>query len=235
MKMLKSRRKAASYLTKPVEALQRIESRLKIDANGCHLYEGSRTYSGYGQISLEGLTWAVHRVRYELLNGDVPAPDKTSGKRGYMVLHHCDVPACCNPEHLYVGTAADNAKDMADRRRMRPGYRPHSYMTSRSQGDRPVGTVFYEYMGEVKRLDEWASILGLNSCTLDRRFRAGWPEKDIPKQPDLGFKNWHRGQVSYRRFSGVREVEQFLQQKRKRSNGGNRSNAESENLLAKEN
>lgn len=52
---------------------------------------------------------AVHRSSYELKVGPIP--------NGLMVLHDCDVPACFNPEHLYVGTHTDNAVDMVRRGR----------------------------------------------------------------------------------------------------------------------
>ena len=45
----------------------------------------------------------AHRHAWTVVNGPVPA--------GRRVLHRCDNPPCCNPDHLYVGTAADNARD----------------------------------------------------------------------------------------------------------------------------
>lgn len=33
------------------------------------------------------------------------------------VCHHCDIPPCINPEHLFEGTQADNTKDMAIKER----------------------------------------------------------------------------------------------------------------------
>jgi hypothetical protein len=49
------------------------------------------------------------RYSHELVNGPAPA-DK-------FVCHHCDVPACVNPAHLYLGTAKDNARDASARGR----------------------------------------------------------------------------------------------------------------------
>jgi hypothetical protein len=45
----------------------------------------------------------VHRLVWEEANG--PIPD------GLHVLHRCDVPACCNIDHLFLGTPADNLRD----------------------------------------------------------------------------------------------------------------------------
>jgi hypothetical protein len=76
--------------------------------NGCIEFTGRNGNSkGYGLISVgakgEGQVY-VHRVAWELANG--PIPPNTN------VLHSCDNPPCCNPEHLYLGTKSDNTRDM---------------------------------------------------------------------------------------------------------------------------
>jgi len=45
----------------------------------------------------------THVVAYRLLRGEIP--------HGLLVCHKCDNPPCCNPDHLFLGTPGDNAKD----------------------------------------------------------------------------------------------------------------------------
>jgi hypothetical protein len=79
--------------------------------NGCRLWTGCLTArgGGYGRFQHDGKLWGAHRVVVELTAGPVPA--------GMVVCHRCDVPECCNPEHLYVGTHRDNSRDAMERKR----------------------------------------------------------------------------------------------------------------------
>jgi len=56
--------------------------------------------------------YKAHRIAYELLKG--PTGD-------FFVLHTCDNPPCCNPDHLWLGTQADNIKDCKEKGRTRNG------------------------------------------------------------------------------------------------------------------
>jgi HNH endonuclease len=71
---------------------------------GCWIWKkGMR--GNYGNTSLNRLPIATHRLSYELYNGSA---------EGVFVCHNCpggDNPACCNPDHLWLGTNRDNILD----------------------------------------------------------------------------------------------------------------------------
>jgi hypothetical protein len=83
-------------------------------ADGCWPYMGYLNRRGYGKhhVSNRGSIQS-HRLAWELTNGPIPP--------GLMVCHHCDNPPCCNPAHLFLGTAADNVGDMVRKGRARGG------------------------------------------------------------------------------------------------------------------
>jgi hypothetical protein len=78
-------------------------------SDGCWEWQGSRERGGYGIIGASRHQRArkAHRVSWELHNGPIPA--------GLDVLHHCDNKPCVRPDHLYLGTNLDNARDRIER------------------------------------------------------------------------------------------------------------------------
>jgi hypothetical protein len=83
----------------------------KVDKTStCWLWTGALFRSGgYGAFRIRTTTIRAHRLAWELMREKIP--------RGMCVLHRCDVPACVNPDHLFLGTRADNMKDMYNKGR----------------------------------------------------------------------------------------------------------------------
>lgn len=60
---------------------------------------------GYGRMSAgRTVQLKAHQISWALANGPIPA--------GCAILHDCDNPTCCNPDHLSLGTQVDNIEDM---------------------------------------------------------------------------------------------------------------------------
>jgi len=202
-------------------AQNKLTKNLQMDAQaGCHLFQGVTNDSGYGVLSVHGITFAAHRLAYEIAYGAIDFE-----AQNWWVLHHCDTPSCCNPGHLYLGGPAENAADMAQRCRMRKGCRPKTARgLSQEYENTPVGTVYYEYKGKIKPLKQWSIEFGLDLSTLDRRFLCGWPEENLCRAPERGFRNWRSRHDDfpkrnyYRRFSGAEEVHKYLSQQSEKEN-----------------
>lgn len=76
---------------------------------GCWIWLRSLSTRGYGQINLGDRVTRTHRASYEAFKGTIPD--------GLHVLHTCDVKTCVNPDHLYLGTDAENSRDRIARGR----------------------------------------------------------------------------------------------------------------------
>lgn len=82
--------------------------------SGCRIWMGAVNEHGYGTLTAFGKRYKAHRAAWILHHGETP--------NGH-VLHRCDVPSCVNPNHLFIGTHADNMRDMAQKGRCRGGSR----------------------------------------------------------------------------------------------------------------
>ena len=92
---------------------------------GCWLWERAVDKDGYGAARHDGRGIRAHRMSYLVHTGPIPP--------GMLVCHRCDVPACVNPDHLVLGTPADNMADRGTRGR-----------TSKPKGERNHRALFNE-------------------------------------------------------------------------------------------
>jgi len=87
-----------------------VEERIiPVTESGCWLWQGSTTGRGYGDFRSNGTHWLLHRFMWLKYKGPIP--------EGMHVLHMCDVRLCCNPDHLFLGTNADNIQDSMNKGR----------------------------------------------------------------------------------------------------------------------
>lgn len=90
----------------------------KVNKSGdCWLWTASKRNKGYGAfvyvVDGEIVQGRAHRFSWELHFGPIP--------EGLCVLHKCDTPACVRPSHLFLGSKADNNRDMHEKGRSVPG------------------------------------------------------------------------------------------------------------------
>ena len=94
------------------DALGRFADSYSVDENGCWLWTRSLTAKGYGRFWDGAHVVAAHRFSYLHHNGNIGAR---------IVRHKCDTPRCVNPEHLELGTQAQNINDAVERGRHATG------------------------------------------------------------------------------------------------------------------
>lgn len=90
------------FVARPI--IERLLSRIEIDASGCWIWLGAQDGRGYGHIATggRGAPAKTHRVAYEHLVGPIPT--------GLSIDHLCRVQLCCNPVHLEVVSLAENTR-----------------------------------------------------------------------------------------------------------------------------
>jgi hypothetical protein len=139
----------------------------KVDIRGrdeCWEWKAGDRGCGYGTFCIYGKAEGAHRMAF-LLSGGILTKDKP------CVLHTCDNPACCNPNHLFAGSFADNTRDM-----IKKGRRAHNC------GERAGGAKLKEIdVHEIRKLKdiisakEISNIFGVSeSCIYSVLNKSRW-------------------------------------------------------------
>jgi len=84
------------------DPIKRIMARIE-HRGTCWIYTGSKSGDGYGVVGIGRKSFRVHRVMFEGFVRKLQDEE--------LVCHTCDVPLCCNPDHLFAGSQSDNARD----------------------------------------------------------------------------------------------------------------------------
>ena len=130
----------------------------------CWLWIGAVSGNGYGNTVMPDGSWrGSHLVSFELHNGAIPD--------GLNVCHSCDVRACVNPAHLWLGTQSENLIDMVQKKR----HRPNPLLGEDSPASKLTEADVLAIRTSNEPADALAARYGINASTVwDIRRRRSW-------------------------------------------------------------
>lgn len=159
------------------KTVARFRAAVKVsEPDQCWPYSGPRLPAGYGMVWSTPDKKHVYAHRYAL-----ELAERRLGPAGMHACHKCDNPTCCNPEHLFWGTAGDNIRDMISKGRRSlnvdglirhnksPEHRRAASSRIRAYNEARVAR--HLFRGEMRTVVEIASALGLDRSAIMWRLR----------------------------------------------------------------
>jgi NUMOD4 motif/HNH endonuclease len=140
--------------------------------SGCWLWTGEVNGAGYGYFNLFNKRWISSRASYHALVD--PVPDEL------VVCHHCDMPSCINPQHLFLGTHKDNSQDMLKKGRNKtPGMRGEALGHNKLTEAKVLE--IRKLLSDGVKGSEIAKIMGVSNAAISRvKLNQYW--KHVPTQ-----------------------------------------------------
>jgi hypothetical protein len=156
---------------------QKLRLNYKEDEYGCWIWQGYKQKQGYGVIGTGAgkKTALVHRLAYEFWNCPIP--------EGMLVCHHCDIPSCINPDHLFLGTNQDNIDDKMSKGRAYTGVHTGEKNSMAKLTDKQVAEIKRLLIHKRKSQVDIARQFGVSPTTIlhikqDKRWKhISWPKK----------------------------------------------------------
>jgi len=158
------------------KVVEKIISKSLIGSGGCLFFDGAKLRCGYGSIKINSKSIQVRRFSYQVFNGEIPI--------GTDVLHKCDNPSCWNPNHLFLGTDIDNARD-----KMSKGRSPDFNGSKNPRAKITESQARLIHDSSVFTINELASIYNLSSTAIryiktEKNWKCLWEQKrDLPLRP----------------------------------------------------